>query len=155
MLVNIEETKESDKPKQQKIVINKIQEEEITYEVPKPKDQPSKPVRSSWVPAEGGVVKFFDLEKDKEHFVAIGEDYKPPPEQRHINYTPSTVDPSKAVGTQQTLVKDELFKPRFTNQAIANNGPVTMAKTPQQLREEELEAKLEATKSKTLTKEER
>ena len=86
-------TKESDKPKQQKIVINKIQEEEITYEVPKPKDQPSKPVRSSWVPAEGGVVKFFDLEKDKEHFVAIGEDYKPPPEQRHINYTPSTVDP--------------------------------------------------------------
>lgn len=30
-----------------------------------------------------------------------------------------------------------------------------MAKTPQQLREEELEAKLEATKSKTLTKEER
>ena len=81
------------------------------------------------------MVKFFDLEKDKEHFVAIGEDYKPPPEQRHMNFTPM-MDQSKMVGTQQTLVRDEAFKPRFTNQAIANNGPVTMTKTAQQLREE-------------------
>ena len=63
------------------------------------------------------------------------------------------------VGTQQTLanlVTEQAFKPRFTNQAVANNGPVAnMTKTAQQLREEELESKLEATKSKTLTKEER
>lgn len=59
------------------------------------------------------------------------------------------------VGNQTTLVTDIAFKPRFTNVAIANNGPANITKTPQQLKEEELAAKLDASKSKTLTKEER
>ena len=81
-------------------MINKIHEDEITYEVPKPKDKPVVPVRSSWVPAEGGVVRFFDLEKDKDHFVSIGEDYKPAPEQRHMNYAP--LNPADQVVTKFT-----------------------------------------------------
>lgn len=39
------------------------------------------PVRTSWVPQQGGVVQTFDLEKEKDHFVGIGEEYKPPPEK--------------------------------------------------------------------------
>lgn len=37
-------------------------------------------VRISWVPQQGGVVKKFDYEKEKDHFVAIGEEYTPQPE---------------------------------------------------------------------------
>jgi hypothetical protein len=30
----------------------------------------------------GGLVQTFDMEKEKEHFVGIGEDYTPPPEHK-------------------------------------------------------------------------
>lgn len=82
VLVDIEETKESDKPKATKVIMKELQESDINYEALKPVENPAGPKRISWVPHQGGLPNKFDYEKEKEHFVGIGEEYKPPPEHK-------------------------------------------------------------------------
>lgn len=68
---------EKEKPKVVKVPAKVIDETEIDYEMKNPNEGKTE-VRISWVPQQGGVVKKFDYEKEKEHFVAIGEEYTPP-----------------------------------------------------------------------------
>lgn len=74
-------------PKQVKVPVKRIDETDIEFEMEK-KNENKKEIRLSWVPQQGGVIKTFDMEKDKEHFVAIGEAYTPEVKGRNSNFLP-------------------------------------------------------------------
>lgn len=53
--------------------MTKFVEHEIEAPVVKEVKKPAEPTRISWVPQQGGAVKTYDMDKDKDHFVGIGE----------------------------------------------------------------------------------
>ena len=66
-----------EQPKVVKAPVKQIDEAEIAYTMERT-NEGKKDVRVSWVPQQGGIIKKFDLESEKDHFVSIGEAYTPP-----------------------------------------------------------------------------